>query len=157
MRKYIPLLILLAVALGLLVFYGPHWYKSYLFRQAAGQFTSAVKNGDTTGWLGMVDPAQQARLQPHLNRLPPDYAMHISSFKLSRYERSGGDTIWAIFTCRLDDASGSGVYQGKLRWRWQNGRWEWDFLGSFAAPFSISGEPEWIKLEEMLRLAEAMQ
>jgi hypothetical protein len=155
MRKFIPVIILLAVALGLLAVYGPGAYQGLLFRRTIGQFITSAKAGDTAAWSALIDSGQQQRTTPQLQRLPADYQQHIASLKLTSYERSAPDTIWAIITCRLTEDSGSGIYQGKLRWRWQNGRWEWDFTGSFAAPFSTSEEPDWVELSDMLRLAEA--
>lgn len=156
MRKYIPVLILVVVALGLLALYGPGAYQRYLFLRTASQFSNSVKAGDTQTWLGMIEPDQQQLVQPHAMRLPADYQQHIASFKLTRYEQTDPDTVWAIFTCRLAEDSGEGIYQGKLRWHWQDKHWVWDFTGSFAAPLAASGEPDWIKIEDLLRLAEAL-
>jgi hypothetical protein len=155
MRRFIPLIILLLVALGLLAFYGPGVYQAYLFRRTISQFISSAKAGDTAAWSAHIEPGQLQRVQPQLDRLPADYATSIASLKLTKYERSGSETFWAIVTLRLTENSGGGVYQGKLRWRWQSGAWVWDFTGSYAAPFSPSTEPDWTRLEDMLRLAEA--
>jgi hypothetical protein len=160
MRKFIPLVILLASALLLLALYGPGWYRSYQFRQQAGALITAAEAGNLQGVTALIEQRQRQRVASQLQRyLPADWGARVDSLKLTSYEKDGSDTIWAIFTLRTDGGGGMdsfGLYQGKLRWVYTGGQWQWDFTGSYGAPYATSGEPAWQGLGDYLALAEAL-
>lgn len=144
------------VALGLLAFYGPGIYQKILFRRSISQFLAEARSGNTAGWSSYISASQQRPIALQLQRLPKDYQQDIASLKLTSYDQTAPDTIWAIVTLHLTESSGGAIYQGKLRWRWQQKRWVWDFTASYAAPYVPTTEPDWVKLTDMLALAEAL-
>jgi hypothetical protein len=99
-------------------------------------------------------PGQQQRFQLLLETfVPQGYEEHIESLRIARIERSAADEMWVLVNCRLRSGAGPAIYQGRLLWRLDSGRWRWDALNSMAAPLSPSGEPQWLELSEIIRSA----
>jgi hypothetical protein len=107
--------------------------------------------------LSYVVPNQQQRVGALATEyVPPDYHQSIVSLKLTSWERADSATIYAIVTCRIEKEGFTGLYQGNLRWRYEGGRWWWDVEGSYGAQFPVSGDAEWIKLDELIPHAGAL-
>lgn len=156
MKRIVPIAVLVIVAATVITYFAPGLYRAALFRRDCHRFITDVRAGHLTQIVQIIEPAQQQEIGKLINQfVPQDYYTHIVSLKLTTWqERQPGD-IWAIVTVRLTDGS-EGVYQGKLHWRMAKHRWWWDFKGSYGAEFSLSGEPEWTRLGDLLPLAELL-
>lgn len=152
-----PLLavVLLLALLGVL--FGPGLYRSWRFNQTCLELLRDAREGRLAEVSAALEPAQQAQVGDLFNKfVPADYAAHMESLKLTSWRNSDDDKIWAIVTCRITQGEGFGIYQAKLRWHWHDGRWWLDFLASYGAEFSPSGEPDWIELSQLVELAELL-
>ena len=149
-------MVLVIVVATVLTYFAPGLYRAALFRRDCRRFLDDVRAGRLTQVVQMIEPAQQQEIGKLINQfVPQDYYTHIVSLKLTTWEeRQPGDVV-AIVTLKVTDGS-EGVYQGKLRWRMAKHRWWWDFDGSYGAEFSLSGEPEWMRLGDLLPLAELL-
>ena len=152
MNRYIPLVVLLVLIGAFSIIYGPGIYRGLQFKRASSEMLRELKAGRLSAAIGYIEPAQQAGVSALTQRLPADYQQHIASLKLTHWERADRETIWAVVTLRLQDDAGSGLYQGKLRWQYSQGRWWIDFSRSYGAPATLSGEPEWRELVDLLEL-----
>ncbi|MBN2081459.1 hypothetical protein JW859_04535 [bacterium] len=160
MQRWLPLLmILVGLALAALYF-GPGLYRNMLFKRDCQGFMTAVSTGDTNTLLNYIEQNQRNTLAQLISNVPPDYYRRIETLKLTSWQKTDPATIWAIVTLKLDnDTAGLGLYQGKLRWRYDDaGRsWTLDILDSYGAVYSTSGDPEWISLEDALGYAKALR
>jgi len=154
MRRYIPLAVLAAVTIVLAAVFGPGLYRGALFRRDCHALLQAAQEGRTADVLSGVIATQRQRIarlvQEHV---PADYYTRIHTLKLSSFEREDSQTIWSLVICRIEDG---GVYQGKLRWIYQSGRWWWDVEQSYGAELTLSGEPAWQKFGTIIPLAEQL-
>ena len=67
MQKYIPLIILILLVLGLALYFGPGLYKGYTFRRDSSRMLEAARTGNLAGVVSSIDSLQQQRLaQQHL-------------------------------------------------------------------------------------------
>jgi hypothetical protein len=156
-NRYIPPIILLVLLTGLGIYFGPGLWRTYQFNQTCNKLLSDAKAGKLSDVTAAITPGQQAQIGALLSQyVPADYNKDIESLKLVSYDKSAPETIWAIATARINQGESLGVYQAKMCWRWEKGRWWWDFDGSFGAPFSPSGEPDWIPLSNLVSLAESL-
>jgi len=157
MQKYIPLIILVLLVLGLALYFGPGLYKGYTFRRDSRLMLDAAKMGNLTGVTGAIDKLQQPRIRPLINHyVPMDYYQHIKSLKLTSWDLRDDGSIWSIVTLQIDQGGEMGIYQGKLHWLFDGRRWWWDFEGSYGGVFAPSGEPAWTRLGDLIPLAEAL-
>lgn len=156
MRRWMPLLMILA---GLLVagfYFGPDYYRGVLFKRDCRAMLAAVETGDRVKALAYIVSVQQNDIAPIvLNKVPDRYFERIDSLKLSSWERADPSTIWAIVTLRLEMDGTAGLYQGKLRWVYDSTakRWWWDFNGSYGSAYPLSGEPDWQPLSDAIGYA----
>lgn len=148
LRRYLPLAILLLLLGAGLIAWLPGAIRVARLRSATQQMLAAAAQGDLAKVVAAVDPAQQAEVQALFDQyVPADYAQGIASLKLVRSGLEGPEG-WTEVVCRFEGGA-EGVYQGRLHWTWQAGRWQWDFLGSYGAAFTLS-EPQWQSLRELI-------
>jgi hypothetical protein len=158
MQKYIPLIILLLIVIGLAVYFGPGMYRSYLFRRDCSQLIEDIKAGKLNEVVCTVEKPQQFRIKPLVKRyITPDFCKQIKSLKLSSWETREPGSIWSILTLQLDEGGEKGIYQGKLHWNFDGKRWWWDFENSYGAPMATTGEPQWVKFGSLVDLIEEFQ
>jgi hypothetical protein len=156
MQRFVPLLAVAILGLALALLYGPQLYRQWTFERDVGAMLAAARSGDTAGMVRAIAPAQQREAQRIFDSyLPADYAQRIVRLSLTRSEDSPAGGRYAFVVCRLESGGEPALYQGKLLWRWDGRRWAWDFTGSYAAPFSPSGEPQWYKLSDIIAEAGA--
>ena len=156
MRRWMPLLMILAGLLAVGFYFGPDLYRGSLFKRDCRAMLAAVSAGDRAMALSYIESAQQNAIAPIvMNKVPEKYFERIDSLKLSSWERADSSTIWAIVTLRLEQDGTAGLYQGKLRWVYDAAakRWWWDFRGSYGSAYPLSGEPDWQPLSDALEFA----
>jgi len=157
MRRFIPPLVILVVVLALAAYFGPGLYRAWLFRRDCGQLLLDTRAGRLQAVIHAIEQQQQLRVGALLTQhVPVDYYTDIVSLRRTSYEEPEPGLIWCIVTLRLQQGDGIGLYQGRLRWVFKGRRWWWDFEGSYGAQFSTSGEPEWIKLSDLVDYAEQL-
>lgn len=157
MQRFLPLLAVLAVLLVIAGLYGPGWYRGWLFQRDVEAMLAAARSGSTQGIASACLPAQQADALSILSQyLPRDYASKIARLSIASSLPEQDGTRYAIVNCRIEAGDGIAIYSGKLKWVWNGTRWDWDFFGSYAAPYAGPGEPRWIKLDEILPEANAL-
>ena len=150
-----PLLALLLLLAGAAAYFGPGIYRGVLFRRQCRAMLEDARAGRTSAVAGYVEASQQKRIATLLSQhLPAGYHEDIRSLRLLSSLRDDSTTMWAIVGCRIERNGYAGFYQGKLLWRYELGRWWWDFEGSYAAEWGLTGEPDWVKLAELIVLAE---
>jgi hypothetical protein len=157
MQRFVPLLVVFILLLIIAGIYGPGWYRGLLFQRAVESMLTAARAGNTQGIASACLSAQQADALSILSQyLPSDYASKIARLSLASSEPGEDGARYAIVNCRIEAGDGIIIYSGKLRWVWSGTRWDWDFFGSYAAPFQPAGEVRWIKLDEVLPEASAL-
>lgn len=151
MQRWLPLLAVLLLLLLLAGLYGPGWYRGYLFQRDVEAMLAAARTGSTPGIAAACLPGQQADAQSILSQyLPADYASKLERLSIAGSEQFDATTRYALVNCRLSAGDSVVIYSGKLKWVWNGQRWDWDFFGSYAAPFQPAGEIRWIALDELL-------
>ena len=157
MQRYIPLIAVLVLLLALALLYGPQLYRNWTFQRDVETMLASARRGSTAGIVQAIAPPQQREAQRIFDAyLPPDYAQRITQLSLASSEPGAQpDERYALVTCRMESGEELALYQGKLLWHWTGRRWTWDFTGSFAAPFSPSGPPQWYKLSEIIEEARS--
>lgn len=151
MQRFLPLLVVLLLLIALGALYGPAAYRNYLFQRDVEAMLASARAGNTQGIANAALAAQRADALAILTQyLPADYAGKIAKLTLGSTQEVDARTRYALVTCRIEAGEGIAIYSGKLKWTWTGERWEWDFFGSYAAPFQPSGEPSWIELDELL-------
>jgi len=156
MNRWLPVGIILLVVAGVVLLLGPGVYRGMLFKRDSRVLLDTVSAGDLATAIAQIEVAQQAAIGTLVTtHVPVGYEQQIASLRLTSWEQQEPGTIWAIVTLRLEDASNVGLYQGKLHWTYDSAarRWWWDFLGSYAAQYSPSGEPRWEPLTSAVQLA----
>jgi hypothetical protein len=155
MRRFIPLLVVLLLVLALLALFGPSALGAYRLRQSVRGLLDAALREDRAAIAAVIESSQRQPFAELMDRhIPQDYSAQIESLRMVNYEIVEGRDAWVLVNCRVADASGAAIYQGRLHWqRDAQGQWLWDPAGSFAAPFSPSGEPSWIQLDALIRQA----
>lgn len=154
MQRYIPLLIILAVLISLAAYFGPRIYRGWQFRRDCNQMLADVQAGKLQAVITAIDAAQQAQIGALVYQyVPVDFNKNIQALKLTHYEESEQDKIWAYATARIDQGDGQGLYECRMRWVFDGKHWRWDFLNSFGAVLTLNGEEQWIKLSDLVRLA----
>jgi hypothetical protein len=157
MQRFIPLVSILILLLVLGVMFGPGLYRTYTFQRDVEAMLAAARSGNTQGIAAAALPAQQADAAAILGQyLPADYAQKVTKLALTGSTPEGDATRYAIVTCKLAAGDSAVIYQGKLKWVWSGKRWEWDFFGSYAAPYTGPGETRWLKLDEVLPEASVL-
>ena len=157
MQRFIPLIVLVVLLLSLGLIFGPGMLRGWQLRKTVGSMLDSAARGDLSTVSAHALPAQRPQLDIMLGHLPQSYSERIESLRMARYEMVDGTEAWTLVNCRIEGSGGPSIYQGKLLWRYTQGEWQWDVLGSYAAPFSPSGEPSWISIEEALALADNLQ
>lgn len=159
MRRWIPLLMIVAGLVVLGAYFGPDLYRGMLFKRDCASLLEGAAAGDLAKVVAQLAPAQQGGIGTLItSKVPDGYHEQIESLKLTRWWRADTTTIWSVVTLRYEQGEGLGLYQGKLRWVYDPAarRWWWDFGGSYAAPYNPSGEPEWQRIGELLPKAEQL-
>jgi len=161
MQRWLPLLMILAGLALAALYFGPGAYRNMLFKRDCRGLLADITKGDTSAVLNYLEQDQRNTLAQLLStNVPPDYHQRIESLKLTSWQKTDPATVWAIVTLKLEsDTASFGLYQGKLRWRYDETgrRWALDLLGSYGAVYSTTGEPEWISLEEAIGYAKALR
>lgn len=153
------LITVLAVVLILVVaglFMVPPLYRGMLFKRDCQALVRDAAAGDIARLVSAIKPAQQTAAARLFNQaLPPDYESYIANLKLTGWQRNEPGGIQAILTLRTEYNGTAGVYQGRLQWIWDPAarRWWWDIDRTEAAEFSLSGEPDWQPLAQLIQLA----
>jgi hypothetical protein len=155
MQRLIPIAVLLAVLIALAAYFGPPVYRGWLFKRDCNAMLASAQVGKISPVIAAIDPGQRQQYGDLLLQyLPADYYKNIQSFKLLRYEESQPGKIWANVIMRVEQGDGTGLYEGRLPWRFDGKHWYWDFGNSMGAAYSPTGESQnWIKLEELIALA----
>lgn len=159
MKRIIPIAVLVIVAAIVLTYFAPGLYRAALFRRDCRHFIDDVRAGRLAQVVQIIEPAQRQEIGKLIEQfVPQDYYTHIVSFKLTTWEERRPGDVWAIVTLHVTGGGegSEGVYQGKLHWRMAKHRWWWDFDGSYGAEFSLSGEPEWQRLGDLVPYAEQL-
>jgi len=158
-RRWIPLLMILAGLAALGTYFGPDLYRGLLFRRDCAALLEATAAGDLSQVAAQLTPTQQSGIGALItDTVPAGYEEYIESLRMTRWWRVDKTTIWAIVTVRLGNGDGLSIYQGKLRWIYDPAarRWWWDFNGSYGAPLASSGEPVWQRLGDLIQLTEQL-
>jgi hypothetical protein len=157
MRSWAPLIVVLALLILLAALFGPGIYRGYLLRNTTGDLLEAALEGRTADITALVKPAQQQQVAQLIGQhLPAGYQQSISSLKLTRARIVDDSQAETLVTCKIEQGEWLGLYQGRLIWEYSQGRWEWNFEASAGAEFPLSGEPAWVKLSELMPLAESL-
>ncbi len=158
MQRIIPIAVLLAVLIALAAYFGPPMYRGWLFKRDCNAMLAAARAGQLSAVIAAIDPAQQHQYGALLQQyVPADYNQSIESLKLLRFEESDQGRIWANVILRVEQGDSTGLYEGRLPWRFDGRHWTWDFAGSLGAAYSPNGgQQHWIKLEELIALAGQM-
>ncbi len=153
------ILAVLVLLLGAAAYFGPGLYRDWKFQRRC----DAMLADAMAGQLGSVAGYVQADQQKLVNALfqtvvPANYTSYLQSLKLSSFEHDPNerDVVWAYVTAKLNYGDGgsdtAGLAQGKLRWVWRSGQWEWDFEGSYGAEFPVSGAANWVRLGDFITI-----
>jgi hypothetical protein len=148
LRSYIPPAIIVLLLGAALLSWLPGALRIHRLRAECGAMLQACASGNMSGVTAFADPAQQAEVSALLSQyVPAGYEQSIAVLKLTR---SGveGRIGWTEVLCRFE-GSAEGIYLGKLRWTEQQGKWRWDFMGSYGAEFALS-DPQWQSLPDLL-------
>ena len=157
MRRFIPLIVIVLLVGLLAAVYGPGVISAARFRGNCQSMLKDAAEGRLAGVVAVVEPSQQQEVQAMLSRyLPADYYQNITELRLIKIDRINADTMVAIVKCQVEHGAYAGIYQGRLSWRYHSGQWWWDFLKSSGAEFSLTGEPAWVALPEIMPLAEGL-
>lgn len=156
MNRWIPVIAVLVVLLAIGVLTLPPLYRGMLFKRDCQVLVAAITAGNVAAITGSIDPLQQTAAGKLFSRvLPADFQTYIASMKMTHWERRNPAEIEAILTLRTEYNGGTGVFQGKLRFTYDAAarRWWWDINSTQAAEFTMSGEPQWQPLVQLLELA----
>ena len=155
MRNWAPLIVVLALLTLLAALFGPGLYRGILLRRSVGSLLDAVRAGRTADIVTQMVPDQQQEVAGLLAQyLPADYPEKITSLRLSSVRGEDDLRAITIVTCKINQGELTGIYQGQLVWHYRDGRWEWDFLASGGAELTLSGEPAWVRLSDLIPEAE---
>lgn len=155
MKNWAPLIIVIVFIAILALLFGPGIYRDMQLRTAVSDLLSATREGRTADIVALVQPSQRQEVARLFNAyLPADYQKSISSIKLSRTTKLNNGSTVTIVTCKIASGDILAIYQGQLVWHYTGGNWELDFLGSAGAEFSPAGEPAWVRLSDLMPLAE---
>jgi hypothetical protein len=143
--RFIPLIVVAALLLALAIAFGPGAVRAWQFRSTVNRMLSDLRTdceGRVPNYVLTDQKQEVAKLLANYGA--NQYVRQIRSLKLTSYFREG-DHIWATVTAKYD-VSGQPQFvgQGKLRWQWRDKKWQLDLIDSYIAPFSASGEPQWI-------------
>ena len=154
MQRYIPLAIVLTALLVLAAYFGPRLYRGWQFRRDCNAMLADAQAGKLQGVIAAIDPTQQMQIGALLHQyVPADFSKSIKSLKLTRYEETEPNRVWAYITARIDQGDAPGLYECRSRWIFDGKHWRWDFLESYGAALSIDGDEQWVKLSDLVALA----
>jgi hypothetical protein len=141
--RYVPLLVLVVFAAALGAAFGPRMYQSYLFRRTCNAMLAEVRAGNMSAVAAYIEPSQQQSAQQLFALIPAGLTQQIESLSIYRAERLRSGAIEAVVSCKVAAGDLDAPYQGRLYWRWDRGRWWWDFDSTLYAAWPMSGEPDW--------------